>query len=131
MPNNETVQGAWVAYLKSKSQITSLVAASQIKELEWQGQDFVYPGIRVSVDYYPSINGCGTDNFDVYLDVWSEQKSSLEAQHIAGALESLLNKHPFSQNGVKFPMVWVYKISKADRDIYGWKSSLHIKGLAN
>ncbi len=133
MPSGEDTQVAWIAYLRSKPQVTSLLAggANEIKELEWQGEVFSYPNIRVSVDYYPSVNGCGPDDFDLYIDVFSEEKSSKQAVHIAEVLQNLLHKKPFTQSGVKFPMVWVKKVDRPDRDIFAWRSTLHIKGLAN
>lgn len=132
MPDIETTQAAWIAYLKSKTQLVSLLDSSlQIKEQQWQGDEFKYPAIRVAVDYFPSVNGCGTDDIDVMIDVFSEEKSSKQAAHIAAVLQSILHKHPLSQNGVKFPMVNVQKIQKPFRDIFAWKVSVPIKGLAN
>lgn len=131
MADIETAQAAWVAYLKSKTQLVALLDSSlQIKEQQWQGDEFKYPAVRVAVDYFPSINGCGPDDIDVTVDVFSEQKSSKEAAHIAAVLQSILHKHPFTQNGVKFPMVNVQKIQKPFRDIFAWKVSVPVKGLA-
>ena len=130
--DNETAQAAWIAYLKSKTQLTSLLSSSlQVKETQYQGDVFDYPAVRVSIDYFPSVNGCGTDDIDVFIDVFSEEKSSKQAAHIAAVLNTILQKHPFTQNGIKFPMVWVKEIKKPVRDIFAWKSCLVIKGLAN
>lgn len=138
MADLETAQAAWIAYLKSKTQLTSLLitsdtpnGADEIRELEWQGDDFHYPNVRVSMNYFPSINGCGPDDLDVFIDVFSEQKSSKQASQIAAVIQSILQKHPFTQDGVKFPMVWVEKVDRPNRDIYAWRVTLHIKGLAN
>lgn len=131
MADNESTQAAWIAYLKSKTQLTSLLAnAGQIKETQWQGDEFTYPAVRVHVDYMPSINGCGPDDIDVTIEVFSEEKSSKQAAHISAVLNSILQKRPFSQNGIKFPLVWVKKIHKPERDIFAWVSKLDIKGLA-
>jgi hypothetical protein len=130
--DQETTQAAWIAYLKSR---TTLVAALdnslQIKELQFQGDTFLYPAVRVSVDYMPSINGCGPDDIEVDIDIFSEEKSSKEAVHIAAILMGLLQKKTFTQNGLKFPMIWVEKIDKPFRDIFAWKVSMHIKGLVS
>lgn len=131
MANGETVQAAWVAYLKSQASLTSLLAnAGQVKELQWQGDDFVYPAIRVSVDYAPSIEGCGPDDITVYIDVFSEEKSSKQVAHITAVLQSILHKHPFTSLGIKFPMVNVQPIPRPVRDIYAWQSTVTVKGLA-
>jgi hypothetical protein len=130
MADIETSQAAWIAYLKSKTQLVALLDSSlQIKEQQWQGDEFKYPAIRVAVDYFPTVEGCGPDDIDVTIDVFSEQKSSKEAAHIAAVLQSILHKHTFSQNGLKFPMVNVQKIDKPFRDIFAWKISVPVKGL--
>jgi len=132
MPDNETAQSSWIAYLKSKPQLVALLDSSlQIKEQQWQGDAFLYPAVRVYIDYYPSVNGCGTDKIDVYIDVFSDEKSSKQAAHISATLDAILQKHPFEQNGIKYPMVWVKEIKHPVRDIYAWKSCLVIKGLVN
>lgn len=125
-----TTWEAWIAYLKSQTALTSLLANnSQVKEDQWQGDQFSYPAVRIYIDYYPSVEGCGPDDIDVYIDIFSEQKSSKEAQLIASTLENILQKKAFNQNGIKFPMVWVKKVIHPKRDIYAWKSCLEIKGL--
>lgn len=131
MANGEMVQASWIAYLKSKTTLTSLLAnAGQIKELQFQGDEFVYPAVRINVDYMPSINGCGPDDIEVQIDIFSEQKSSKEAAHIAAVIQGILQKKPFTSLGVNFPMVWVKRVDKPFRDIYAWKSVVYIKGLA-
>lgn len=131
MADGESVQAAWISYLKSKSQLTALLQTGnrEIRETSWQGDEFTYPAVRVAVDYFPSINGCGPDDADIFLDIFSEEKSSKQAAHISATLQSFLQKHPFTQNGIKFPMVWVKEVKKPFRDIYAWKSTIFIKCL--
>lgn len=129
MADMETAKAAWVAYLKSKTALVTLLNSSlQIKEQQWQGDEFLYPAVRVSINYFPSIEGCGPDDIDVAIDVFSEQKSSKEVAHIASVLQSILHKHPFTQNGLKFFMVNVQKIDNPVRDIFAWKVTVPIKG---
>jgi hypothetical protein len=131
MADGETVQASWVAYLKSKTALVSLLDSSlQIKEGQWQGDSFLYPAVRISVDYEPSIISCGPDDIEVTIEVFSEQKSSKEAAHIAAVIQGIIDRHPFTYLGIKFPFVWVKKVDKPFRDIYAWKSVVHIKGLA-
>lgn len=132
MADQEQVYEAWIAYLKSKTQLTSLLqnGSKEIKQTQFQGDEFTYPAVRVAVDCFPSVNGCGPDDIDVVIEVFSEQKSAKEALHIGAVLQSILHKHPFTQNGIKFPMVNVQKIDRPFRDIYAWKVSVPVKGLA-
>jgi hypothetical protein len=131
---NEGATEAWIAYLKAQTPITSLLNSSlQIKELEYQGDGFVYPGIRVSLDYMPGEDNCFPDSMTVYLDTFSEQKSSKEAVHItATVLNVLRNISSFTQNNVKFFMIHVRKISRPDRIESGaWQSTLEIDAKAS
>lgn len=120
------VQAAVVAYSKSKTQLTSLLPdANQIKELEYQGTTFTYPGVRVSVDFYPARNGC-QDRANVFFDVFSEEKSSDQASTIAGVIQSLYHRKPFSASGVNAFSSIVTKVAKPQRDIFGWKSQVEL-----
>jgi hypothetical protein len=121
------IQAAWIAHMKSKTVITSLLAnAGQIKELQWQGADFVYPAVRFSVTLMPAVNRC-LDTAEIVIDIFSEQKSSDQASTIAGAIQTLYHGHPFEQGGTKFPIVIVSKVNAPERSIYGWNSKVSIR----
>jgi hypothetical protein len=130
----ESVQAAFISYLKSQPTLTSQftgVSGTEIREYQWQGADFVYPALRIYVDVMPSINGCGTDTVKVCLEVFSEQKSSLQAKHISGTLVELLHKKRFKAGGLDFPMVRVVNTDRADRTIYAWKCRVNLECLVN
>src|SRR5581483_4320457 len=124
MKTTVEIKSAMIAYIKSLPSVVSLLNndPTRIKEAEWQGTDFSYPAIRVGVDLQPSINGCGLDTADWTIEAFSEQKSSLEADTITGTLASLLHKKPFVSNQIKFSVVVVREIVRADASVYGWKS---------
>ncbi len=123
------VQAAWVAYLKAQPTLTSLLANSgQIKELQWQGDKFVYPAIRVSVDFFPSINGC-IPRAKVFIDVFSEEKTSDQASTIAGVIQNLVHRRPFTSAGVTSFMILVEEVTHPDRSIFAWQSSLKLNTL--
>lgn len=136
MRTSDEVRAGLLAYFKSKSNITSLLASSgSIKEAQWQGVDFVYPAIRISVDFIPSINGCGPDKAEFVVESFSEEKSSLQVETISAAMETLLHKHPFSvtitlpghsPTVIKFPIVVVTRVLKAERSIFGWRSQIDL-----
>lgn len=130
----ETVQAAWISHLKSMPNLTSLltgVSGTEIREYQWQGADFVYPALRVYVDVFPSLNGCGTDKANVCVEVYSEQKSSKEAKHISGVIVDAMHKKRFKSNGLDFPMVRVVKSDRADRSIFAWVCRVNFETLVN
>lgn len=130
----ETIQAAWISHLKANTTLTAEftgVSGTEIREAQWQGADFVYPALRVYVDVFPSLNGCGTDRAVVCLEVYSEQKSSKEAKHIAGILVDQYHKKRFKAGGLDFPMVRVTEATHAMRDIYAWKCRVMLECLVN
>ena len=127
--DSETFKAAWIASLKSKIQLTSLLlvqGADSIKELQWLGTEFEYPAVRVSVDFRPSINRCGPDDANIDIEVYSAEKSSKQAAHIASTIYHLYHGHPFSAAGVMFSTVIVRDVEKPIRSIYAWMSRVKI-----
>jgi hypothetical protein len=125
----ETAQAAVVAYLKSQTTLVALLAnANQIKEMEWQGDDFVYPGVRVSLDFVSGDDICFPDTLTVYIDAFSEEKSSKQAVHLSSVIYTLLrNTASFTQNGIKFFMIHPRLVKRPDRLESGvWKSAIEV-----
>lgn len=118
----EDVQKDWIASLKSKSAITSLLAngAEEVRECEYQSDKFLYNNIRVGVDFTPPIEGCGPSDADIYIEIFSDEKSSKEAMRIAGLIQTTYHKIPFSINGRRYSTVVVRKHMKPDRSIMAW-----------
>ena len=95
---NNTIQAAFVAYLKSKIALTSVLAnANEIRENTWKGTEFKYPNVRVDLtDNKPGDIGC-PQGIGVTLQVFSEKPSSLEADDIAGIIVDILHGIQFKQ----------------------------------
>lgn len=121
----ETFKAAWIANLKAQPTIVALVG-EEIRETEYQSTDWVYPCIRVSVAFKPSINRCGPDDGEVNLEVYSEEKSSKEATHIASELFTLYHGKNFTQNGIKFSTIIVREVTKPERSIFAWLTTVKI-----
>lgn len=129
---NDDIQAAIVDYTKTLTSVVNLLTTSnEIRELNWQGDDFVYPNVRVSVDLTPSINGCAPYRAQIFFDCFSEDKSSHEAQTIAGAIQKAYHRVVFSQNNLKFSSVIVRNIRRAQRSIYAWQSTVEVEVLVN
>lgn len=126
---DETFKASWIASLKSKPTLTSLLlpdGAVSIKETQWQGTDFDYPAVRVAVDFMPSVNRCGPDDADITIEVFSAEKSSKQSAHIASVIYQLYHGHPFSSAGIMFNTVIVRKIHKPIRSVFAWITKIDI-----
>jgi hypothetical protein len=126
------IQSALIAYYKSQPTITSLLlgpTGTEIRENQWQGTAFEYPAIRVYVDVYPSVNGCGPDRAEICTEVFSAQKSSKESKLISAAIVKLLHKKIFTSNGLKFFMVRIVKEWRSERSIFAWITKIDIEAL--
>lgn len=130
MPTTDLIQAAVLSYMKSKTSITSLLDSSDgIKESQWQGDTFTYPAVRLSTSVYPSIDGCSPDKANIGIETYSEEKSSLQAQQISAAIQTVFHKVPFTSNGLRFSSVVVRSVEESNKDIYAWKSRVNLEVL--
>ena len=123
----ETFQAAWIANIKAETPITSLLGTPrEVREFMWQETDFIFPAVRVGLDFFPSIERCGPDDAEVHIKVFSDEKSSKEATHIASLIYTTYHGKPFTQNGIRFSTVIVRDIKRPDRSIYAWEREITI-----
>jgi hypothetical protein len=120
-----TFREAWIADLKAQPAIVAIVG-EEIRETEYQSTDWLYPAIRISLEFIPSINRCGPDDANVEIDCYSEQKSSKQASDLASLIYSLYQGKPFESAGIKFSTVIVRKVEKPERNIYAWMVKVKI-----
>lgn len=119
--NKEECKAAWIANLKTQPTVTGIVG-QEIRECEYQSTDWVYPCVRLDVDFKPSINGCGPDDAYVSIYCYTAEKSSKQSEHIASIIEDLYHKKPFTQNSHMFSTVVVQDVSKSTRSIFAWET---------
>jgi len=126
MRTNDEIQAVWVANLKSKTNIVSLLSqTNEIREKQWQGDDFVYPAIRVSVEVFPSMTRC-SDRATILIDIFSEEKSSKQCQGIGAAVAKEYHGKAFSVSNMRFSSVLVTRIGRVERSIYAWTQQIEI-----
>src|SRR3972149_7350487 len=105
MLDNNTVQESWIDYLKGNQLVLSLSTGTfpvEIREEHWGGEKFVYPNIRVMCEVTP---GECLDDCLTVISCFSEQKSSKEAQNIAGTIAAGLHNKSFEQNGIRISAI--------------------------
>jgi len=106
MITNDQIQSALVTYTKSRANITSALGNSvEIREDQWQGQDFSYPNIRIRIISNASLGNtkeCHLANVRVSWMVFSESPNSKEADKIAGVIYNEFYGKQFRYDGILF-----------------------------
>lgn len=98
MVNLNNLQKAIIQLLKANTPlVAALTSDGDIKEAQWQGQDFIYPAIRVDIHpQYPI--GNGVDRLILSRGTWSvrtysTQNNSYQANNLMGlVIDALFNK---------------------------------------
>ena len=138
MLSNSTIQSAWVATLKANVNITALVPAVEIREDSYKGTQFTYPNIRVKLGKLVpqnQSNNCQIFRSEVSILVFTEQKSSKQADDIAGVIASEYWGKAFSKSGVRFSGITLDALMPAmvpDFDPNSWLASVEFTaGVGN
>lgn len=130
MLGNDTIQEGIVTRLKAISAITTLVG-DEIRETEWQGTEFAYPGIRVDIEQIPSIEGCDYGEIDFFVRVFTEDASSKNCSNIAGVVFLNLPR-AFTSNGVLFTGVYCRRMGRPLRiGKRTWQSNMEYRGIVS
>jgi hypothetical protein len=117
MINNAQIQGGWIAEIKERTNITTLVPAVEVREDFWKGTKFTYPNIRVKLgNLTPTAMNpnCNTFKSPVSIQVFGEQKSSKTTDEIAGAIATEFIGKSFTNNGVRFYGITLESLNPAD-----------------
>lgn len=126
MVRNDEAQAAIVAYLKSKTAITSELpaGATEIREDTWQGTDFTYPNIRVRLIDNTPIAGrdCNLNRITFSCMVFSEEYSSQQADRITGIIIETLHDTAFSSNNFSFSLRGTSLVPAIRVDERTWRS---------
>lgn len=131
MITNTQQREAWITYLKSKAAITSLLTDPlEIRESDWKGELFTYPNIRVRAVEVRPHPSCAQTFGTVIISVFSEEKSSQQADLIAGAVANFIDGKTFTVAGIHFWMVMVSSLvgAIAESDVV-WRSEIQINTL--
>lgn len=130
MISNSDIKAAWVAKLKANAAIIALVSAQEIREFEWKGTDFVYPNIRVRLlNLTPTNTNANCQSFDsrVSILIFTELKSSKQADDVAAVVAEQFWGHTFSNSGVRFSGIILQSVSPAitpEEDTNSWRSAV-------
>lgn len=131
MISNEIVQAAITAYLKADANVIAALggSADEIREAQWQGTTFNYPAVRVQLQTQIPEGEllCDIGRIPIAILCYSESNSSMQADQIAGIINTALNGKTFTQitslGSVRFAMFRSQGLISAVReDIRTWRS---------
>lgn len=137
MIGNSDIQAAWIAKSKASIPITSQVSAAEIREDRWKGTNFAYPNVRIKLgDLVPNSSSpnCQVFKSPVSFLIFTEEKSSKQADDIAEVICNEFWGKSFTVNGVRFIAVTLDSVSPADvpeGDQNAWVSSVNFTALVS
>lgn len=130
MIGDEVVQAAIIAKLKSLAPFQS-VASTEIRELEWQGDTFSYPNIRVeleeNVPYFDEQLRCTLQRVEWSVYCFSQQRSSKECSQIKTSVINATVSNGFSNQSlaIKFlPVTVLDSVPAVREDERTWRSQI-------
>ena len=127
MLRNDQIQSAWVAYLKSNATILAeLPDNDEIREDNWQGDEFSYPNIRVRIVSNSPVAGRDCNLHDVVIGTlaFSENASSQQADRIAGIIADELHDKQFVSENIAFGVRASDLIPAVRTDERTWRSEM-------
>ena len=129
--DNYDVRTSLVAWLLANATVTgTLQDVTEIRERDWQGEDFSYPNIRVTCSLTPT--ECNYANIDAIISYYSEQKSSKQAIQSQGIIYKQLHENSFTSEGIKFSNVRVTFLPDATQEDNGvWKADVNISAVVS
>lgn len=137
IPNND-VQAAIVYQTQQVPLLTGTTlpdGARGVSELNWRGDEFQYPNVRVALesqtDATPDSN-CTPVVVDWSIYTFSEIHSSFEANEIAGMIAVYFKGRNFTHNGLKFVRVEILEnIPALQDDPNTWRSQVRCRSIVH
>jgi len=121
--DNYQLRKSFVAWLKANSTITdTLDDVLEIRELDWFGEDFTYPNIRVTCAVVPG--QCNATEGTVTISYFSEEKSSKQAIRSQGIVAKQLHEKDFTSLSVKVFSILVTDLPDAVETDGVWQADI-------
>ena len=121
MISNALIQKALIARLKADSGVTAILNGDEeVREGQWQGRTFVYPNVRVAIgNQAPRVEmePCEWSVLTFSILCMSEERSSLEADNLANAVNEALNEKAWDEatDGFRFHKIRSAGLQSATR----------------
>jgi len=127
----DQVREAIIDVLEANATIMALLSdANEVREANWGGMEFTYPNYRVRINSITPFEGC-YQNLDASVYCFSEEKSSQEAEEMAGTVSNELHEDSFTQDSIRFSHIVVDVIPAIRENSLVWRSECQIRSLIN
>ena len=134
MISDELIQADIIAKLKTITSVTSLLGdgVSGIKELQWQGDTFTYPCVRLELEetsyYFDEQEMCMLYEVKFSIYFFSQERSSKQSSVIKGLVENSLTGIGFTGTNAKYARLRLTDNVPAVReDERTWRTQLSYK----
>lgn len=131
MISDELIQADLITKLKTFTNVTSVLGdgVNGIKELQWQGDTFTYPCVRLDLETngyeFDEQERCSLYYVEFSLYIFSQERSSKQASQIKGLLENNLTGLGFTGANAKYNRLRLVESVPAVReDSRTWRTSL-------
>lgn len=131
MISDELVQADLISKLKTISTVTSILGdgVSGIRELQWQGDTFLYPCVRLDLEQneyvFDEQERCQLYQIEFSLYIFSEERSSKQCSQIKGLLENYLTGKGWTGTYGKYTRLRLVDNMPAVReDATTWRSQI-------
>lgn len=139
MIGDEAIQAGIISRIKSLAPYTSSfgsVDSGEVREWDWQGENFVYPNLRVDLEdnapYFDEQLRCTLQRVEFSVYIYSEQRSSKECSQIKTNINNSLIGLGFTVNGVKYSDPRLIESIPAIRETERvWRSQLRYSTKVN
>jgi hypothetical protein len=131
---DQLVQADLITKLKSITSVTIILpeGANGIKELQWQGDTFQYPAVRLDLEdcgyEFDEQEECGLYFAEFSVYVFSEERSSKQCSTIKGLLENALTGLGWTGTNARYNRLRLAENIPAIRqDERTWRSQLRYR----
>ena len=127
----DQVREAIIDVIEANATIMALLDdVNEVRESDWKGMEFTYPNYRVRINSITPFEDC-YQNLDASIYCFSEEKSSQEAEEMAGTVANELDDKSFTQDSIRFTNVSVDIIPAIAQDELTWRAECQIRSLIN
>jgi len=134
MISDELLQTDILAKLKSISSVITLLpdGTEGIRELQWQGDNFQYPNVRLDLEdsgyEFDEQEQCQLYFAEFSLYVFSEERSSRQCSQIKGLLENYLTGRGWTGANAKYSRLrLIENIPAVRQDEVTWRSQIRYR----